>query len=86
MTASLPTGASLQEMPIERTGSPGSPPPARRFSRWPDVVFSGLALGAAWLTLALLAGIIGSLVAPVFDRIAATFVDAFVRRAEQLNL
>jgi len=31
-------------------------------------------------------GIIGSLVAPVFDRIAATFVDAFVRRAEQLDL
>ncbi len=31
-------------------------------------------------------GLIGALVAPVFDRIAATFVDAFVRRAEQLNL
>ena len=29
-------------------------------------------------------GLIGALVAPVFDRIAATFVDAFVRRAEQL--
>ena len=58
MTASLPTGASLKETPIERTGSSGSPPPARRFSRWPDVLFSGLALGAAWLTLALLAGIL----------------------------
>lgn len=31
-------------------------------------------------------GIIGSLVAPVFDRIAASFVDAFVRRADQLQL
>lgn len=30
-------------------------------------------------------GVIGALIAPVFDRIAATFVDAFVRRAEQLN-
>ena len=30
-------------------------------------------------------GLIGALIAPVFDRIAATFVDAFVRRAEQLN-
>ena len=30
-------------------------------------------------------GIIGAIVAPVFDRIAATFVDAFVRRAEQLH-
>lgn len=29
-------------------------------------------------------GILGSLVAPVFDRIAATFVDAFVKRADEL--
>lgn len=29
-------------------------------------------------------GVIGALVAPVFDRIAATFVDAFVKRADQL--
>ena len=29
-------------------------------------------------------GIIGTIIAPVFDRIAATFVDAFVRRAERL--
>ena len=29
-------------------------------------------------------GIIGAVIAPVFDRIAATFVDAFVLRAEQL--
>lgn len=31
-------------------------------------------------------GLIGALVAPVFDRIAATFVDAFVRRADALQL
>jgi ribosome-associated toxin RatA of RatAB toxin-antitoxin module len=31
-------------------------------------------------------GILGSLVAPVFDRIAATFVDAFVKRADELAL
>ena len=30
-------------------------------------------------------GLIGIIIAPVFDRIAATFVDAFVRRAEQIN-
>ena len=29
-------------------------------------------------------GLIGAIIAPVFDRIAATFVDAFVRRAEAL--
>ncbi len=62
MTATLPAGASLQETPIERLGSTGSPPPGRRMSRWPDALFSILAHGAAWITLALLAGIILSLV------------------------
>ena len=31
-------------------------------------------------------GILGAVVAPVFDRIAASFVDAFVRRADELHL
>ncbi len=31
-------------------------------------------------------GLIGNLVAPVFDRIASSFVDAFVRRADALHL
>lgn len=31
-------------------------------------------------------GIIGAVVAPVFDRIAASFVDAFVRRADELHV
>lgn len=31
-------------------------------------------------------GLLGNVVAPVFDRIAGTFVDAFVRRADALNL
>ncbi|WP_298829956.1 phosphate ABC transporter permease PstC [uncultured Piscinibacter sp.] len=61
MTASLPAGASLKETPIERLDPTGSPAPARRFSAWPDRVFAGLALAAAWITLALLAGIILSL-------------------------
>ena len=38
------------------------PPVARRASPWADALFSALAHGAAWLTLALLAGIIVSLV------------------------
>ncbi len=62
MTATLPAGASLQETPIEHLGSTGSPPPGRRMSRWPDALFSALAHGAAWITLALLAGIIVSLI------------------------
>ncbi len=31
-------------------------------------------------------GLLEVLVAPVFDRIAATFVDAFVKRADQLDV
>ncbi|MBL8310782.1 MAG: type II toxin-antitoxin system RatA family toxin [Burkholderiales bacterium] len=31
-------------------------------------------------------GLIGKLVAPVFDRIAGTFIEAFVRRADELHL
>ncbi|MFT3955274.1 MAG: phosphate ABC transporter permease PstC [Piscinibacter sp.] len=77
MTATLPAGASLQETPIERPGSAGSPPPVRRFSRWPDLIFAGLAVGAAWLTLALLAGIILSLVigaAPAIKEYGLSFL------------
>jgi phosphate transport system permease protein len=37
------------------------PPVSRRASPWADVLFSALAHGAAWLTLALLAGILVSL-------------------------
>ena len=39
----------------------GRPPAARRAAPWADTLFSVLAHGAAWLTLALLAGIIVSL-------------------------
>ena len=77
MTATLPAGASLQETPIERPGSAGTPPPVRRFSRWPDLIFAGLATGAAWLTLALLAGIILSLVigaAPAIKEYGLSFL------------
>ena len=40
----------------------GPPPAARRAAPWGDALFSILAHSAAWLTLALLAGILGSLV------------------------
>ncbi|HEX7638237.1 MAG TPA: phosphate ABC transporter permease subunit PstC [Burkholderiaceae bacterium] len=39
----------------------GRPPERRRVAPWADAVFAALAHGAAWLTLAVLAGIIGSL-------------------------
>ena len=43
----------------QRGGARGAP---RRHAAWPDVLFSVLAHAAAWLTLLLLAAIIGSLV------------------------
>ena len=58
--------ATLPVTPYEPTNEraqPGSMPPApRRHAAWPDVLFSLLAHASAWLTLLLLAGIIGSLV------------------------
>ncbi len=47
---------------MDRATPRGRPPAPRRTSPWADVLFSALAHGAAWLTLALLAGIIASLV------------------------
>ncbi|HEX7442024.1 MAG TPA: phosphate ABC transporter permease PstC, partial [Caldimonas sp.] len=44
-----------------RSDSKGRPPTTRRAAPWADLLFSLLAHAAAWLTLALLAGIIVSL-------------------------
>jgi len=46
---------------MDRTQSQGRPPAPRRAAPWADTLFSILAHSAAWLTLALLAGIIVSL-------------------------
>jgi phosphate transport system permease protein len=46
---------------MERVAPHGQPPERRRNLPWGDAVFSALTHGAAWLTLALLAGIIISL-------------------------
>jgi phosphate transport system permease protein len=53
------------------------PPERRRVAPWADTVFSVLAHGAAWLTLALMAGIIGSLVvgaAPAIQQFGLGFL------------
>ena len=47
---------------MERTQPRGKPPGRRQTLPWADLLFSVLAHGAAWLTLALLAGIIISLI------------------------
>jgi phosphate transport system permease protein len=48
---------------MELAAPPGGPPARRRVLPWADAALSLLAHGAAWVTLLLLAGIIGSLVA-----------------------
>ncbi|MEP7296217.1 MAG: phosphate ABC transporter permease PstC [Burkholderiales bacterium] len=62
---------------MARTQVPGRPPAKRRVAPWADTLFSVLAHGAAWLTLALLAGIIGSLVigaAPAIKEYGLSFL------------
>ena len=62
MTATLPASPRLKDAPMDRTDPAGVPPPNRRTSAWADTLFSLAAHGAAWLTLALLVGILASLV------------------------
>ena len=57
MAATLPAEPTLR-----KAKDPGRPPERRHNLPWGDALFSFLAHAAAWLTLAILAGIIGSLV------------------------
>ena len=62
---------------MHSTRSQGRPPASRRVTPWADTLFSFLAHAAAWLTLALLAGIIGSLVvgaAPAIKQYGLSFL------------
>lgn len=60
MTATL-DGAHALNAKNMTSSVPASTIGSRRFSPWPDRLFSFLAHGAAWLTLAMLAGILVSL-------------------------
>ena len=62
MAAILPANTIDRQRGDERAHPQGRPPARRRVAPWADTVFSMLAHGAAWLTLALLAGIILSLI------------------------
>ena len=62
MAATLPATPYNELAKMDSTRSPGRPPAPRRAAPWADTLFSALAHTAAWLTLALLAGIIVSLV------------------------
>ena len=62
MTAILPVEPSLKEEEVHRMGSAKTPPGRRAGSPAADALFALLAQSAAWITLALLVGIIASLV------------------------
>ena len=61
MAAMLPATPYVRNDEATRSDMKDRPPVARRVSPWADVLFSALAHAAAWLTLALLAGILVSL-------------------------
>jgi phosphate transport system permease protein len=72
VTATLPAApvsGTLLDKRMPQTASGGLPPARRRVAPWADAVFSMAAHAAAWLTLALLAGIIASLVAGAWPAI-----------------
>jgi phosphate transport system permease protein len=77
LAATFPTSPYLRDDAPGRVDMKNRPPPARRVSAWADVVFSALAHGAAWLTLALLAGILISLLvgaAPAMKEYGLSFL------------
>src|SRR5450755_5149454 len=77
MSATLPASAYLAGEGKIRSDMKDRPPAKRRVSPWADVVFSALAHGAAWLTLALLAGILIALVvgaAPAIKEYGLSFL------------
>lgn len=62
MAATLPASPYNDRDKMERSEPHGRPPARKKVAPWADVAFSFLAHGAAWLTLLLLVGIIGSLI------------------------
>jgi phosphate transport system permease protein len=77
VTATLPATSTLKDTAMERAEPAGKPPQRRRTLPWADTVFSILTHAAAWLTLALLAGIIASLVmgaAPAIQEYGLSFL------------
>jgi phosphate transport system permease protein len=77
VAATLPATPYQEPAKMDRTQSPGRPPARRRAAPWADTLFSVLAHAAAWLTLALLAGIIVSLIvgaAPAIKEYGLSFL------------
>lgn len=77
MAATLPASPYSDDEKMERSEPQRRPPERRQSLPWADSVFSVLAHGAAWLTLAMLAGIIVSLVigaAPAIEAFGLGFL------------
>ena len=77
MSATFPANSYIGPQEKIRAEMKNRPPAARRASPWADLLFSALAHGAAWLTLALLAGIIVSLLvgaAPAIKEYGLSFL------------
>ena len=81
MAATLPATPYPDEQKMQGSSSQGRPPAPRRSSPWADRIFSLLAHGAAVLTLALLAGIILSLIVGAWPSIS-TYGLSFLWRSE----
>ena len=77
MAATLPATSFPNTPSVDRDTPQGRPPERRRVAPWADALFSFLTHGAAWLTLALLAGIIASLLVgawPAIERFGLGFL------------
>ena len=77
MAATLPATPLDSPHSMQRVTPQGRPPERRVVAPWADGLFSVLAHAAAWLTLALLAGIIASLVigaAPAIEKFGLGFL------------
>ncbi|MGQ3001550.1 MAG: phosphate ABC transporter permease subunit PstC [Hydrogenophaga sp.] len=77
MAAILPAGDAGVDRSTPQTAPMNPQPKRRRVAPWADALFAALSQGAAWLTLALMAGIIGSLVigaAPALEAFGLGFL------------
>ena len=80
MAATLPASpyrGNRDDSQMQRTDPRSRPPTRRRSVPWADGLFSLLAQGAAWLTLALMAGIVVSLLigaAPAIEKYGLSFL------------
>ncbi len=77
MTATLPASPTARELSMERSSPAGRPGGRRVRAPWADRLFALLAHAAAWLTLALLVGILLSLVvgaAPAIKEYGLSFL------------